>query len=67
VGAVPEHGRPVILKTTRKRQPVRESDQVGNSYRTYANNPTVIEPHAHPVHPQTILPAGYELPESLAV
>ena len=29
VGAVPEHGRPVILKTA-KRQPVHESDQVGN-------------------------------------
>jgi hypothetical protein len=29
VGAVPEHGRPVIRKTA-KRQPVRESDQVGN-------------------------------------
>jgi hypothetical protein len=26
--------------------------------RTYANSPTIIEPHAHPVHPPTILPAG---------
>jgi len=30
VGAVPEHDRPVILKTNRRRQPVIESDQVGN-------------------------------------
>ncbi len=33
VGAVPEHGRPVIRKTA-KRQPVLESDQVGNDPET---------------------------------
>ena len=57
VGAVPEHGRPVILKTAEasagsRVRPGRERR------RTYVESSTVIEAHGHPVHPQTILPAG---------